>query len=137
MWGFFYRSSFFHVRDDLIFASQNNFRLVLSYFAFEQRQGHSTRAKHGSFSLSLFGIHNSSSEARTRIFDPFPHVHAPNFDFPQQMRILGVLKSIVCSVYVGWWVGVGACTAAEGRRPGRIRRRAVRSPMLEVLYPLL
>ena len=28
-----------------------------------------------------------------------------------------------------------ACTAAEGRRPGRIRRRPARKPILEVLYP--
>ena len=47
---------------------------------------------------------------------------------------LRVLMSIVCTVYVGGWVGVGACTAAEGRRSGRIGRRAARRPSY-VLYP--
>ena len=45
----------------------------------------------------------------------------------------GVLMSTVCSVYVGGWVGVSACPA-EGRRPGRIRRRAAGRPRLEVLF---
>ena len=30
---------------------------------------------------------------------------------------------------------MGACMAAEGRRPGRTRRRPARTPMLDVLYP--
>ena len=43
--------------------------------------------------------------------------------FPPKDDNLGVLMSIVCSVYVGGWTGVGACPAMGDRKPGRIRRR--------------
>ena len=41
---------------------------------------------------------------------------------------LGVLKLSVSHVNRGGWPGVGACPAVQGRRPGRTRRRLVRSP---------
>ena len=59
------------------------------------------------------------------------------FDFSPKDDNLGVLKSIVWHVYVGGWVGVGACSTVEGRRPGRIRRRPARSPGSEFLYQFL
>ena len=41
---------------------------------------------------------------------------------------LGELMSTVCSVHVGGWAGVGACSAEGVGDPGRIRRRAARDP---------
>ena len=55
-------------------------------------------------------------------------------DFSPKYIYLGELMSTVCSVHVGGWAGVGACSAEGGRRPGRIRRRAARGRCAEGLF---